>query len=176
MNWSPRLMSRIALFAALFYVLSWGTAFLPNVNLGFLVAFSAGFLWGAVPGLLVGAVGMGLFTTFNPYGPATLPVAAAQIAGMSLCGLLGYVFRGLVISDKHPDRFAWWWLGVAGFCCALVFYLPVSVVDAWVFQPFWPRLIGGVPLVGVSIVANVVLFPLLFGVTRYLYSKEHVIR
>ena len=74
MTGSVRLISRIALFAALFYVLSWGTAFLPNVNLGFLVAFTAGLLWGAVPGMLVGAVGMGIFTMFNPYGPATVPV------------------------------------------------------------------------------------------------------
>ena len=38
----PRLIARIALFSALIYVLSWGTSFLPSVNLAFFIAFAAG--------------------------------------------------------------------------------------------------------------------------------------
>ena len=75
------LVARIALFSALVYVLSWGTSYLPNVNFIFFIVFSAGFLWGAVPGILVGLIGMGLWTAFNPYGPAPAPIMMAQVIG-----------------------------------------------------------------------------------------------
>lgn len=41
---APRLLARIALFSALAYVLAWACYYIPNVNLIYFVAFSAGFL------------------------------------------------------------------------------------------------------------------------------------
>ena len=69
---APGLITRIALFSALIYVFSLGTFYLPNINLAFFIAFSAGFLWGKLPGALAGGVGMWLWTSFNPNGPASL--------------------------------------------------------------------------------------------------------
>lgn len=168
---SLRLLTRIALFAALIYVLSMATAFVPNVKLVFFLIFAAGFLWGASAGLLVGAIGMGLWTTFNPYGPAGIPVMIAQIIGAAAGGLVGHLF----------GRFRWksWKtfvlfpvLALCGLICTVLFYLPVSLVDAWLYQPFWPRIIAGLPWVGLSIVSNLIVFPLLFGAARYLYDRE----
>jgi len=158
----PRLITRIALFSALVYVLSWTTSAFPNVNLLFFVLFSAGFLWGALPGILVGLIGVGLWTAFNPYGPATWPAA---------CGVVGSFFI----------RTGWAWQGrvrrsaglvIAATVCTCVYYLPVSAVDAWLFQPFWPRFITGMMWSLISLVSNVVIFPLLFGVVRHLYERE----
>jgi uncharacterized membrane protein len=168
-----RLIPRIALFSALIYVLSWGTSFLPNVNLIFFIVFAAGFLWGAVPGCLVGAVGMGLWTAFNPFGPAALPIMLAQVVGAAAGGLVGAAYRHLtakIVTRRHLV-FA---LVVAAVTCTILYYLPVSVVDAWLFQPFWPRFIAGVAWAGISIAFNIVIFPLLFNVVRYLYSREGV--
>ncbi|MFQ5453650.1 MAG: ECF transporter S component, partial [Candidatus Zixiibacteriota bacterium] len=89
MNSSIRLIPRIALFSALIYVLSWGTIYLPNINFVFFIVFSAGFMWGALPGILVGAIGMGLWTLFNPYGPAPFPIMLVQVGSSSLSGLVG---------------------------------------------------------------------------------------
>jgi uncharacterized membrane protein len=174
MHGPTKLITRIALFAALFYVLSWGTSFLPNVNLGFLVAFTAGLLWGAWPGILVGAVGMGVYTSFNPYGPASLPVAMAQVAGMALCGWLGYLFRPMVqpMLAGRVAALSWLWLSAAGVLTAVVFFLPVSVVDAAVYGPFWPRIVTGLPFTGIALGVNALVFPLLFGVTRLLYVRD----
>lgn len=173
MTGSPRLITRIALFSALFYVLSWGTALLPNVNLGFLLAFSAGYLWGVWAGVSVGLVGMSLWTFFNPLGPAALPIAAAQVGGMAACGALGAAFHPLIGGLRDYSKITWIWLVAAGIACGLAFYLPVSIVDAWVFQPFWPRIIAGLAFTGVSLVVNAFVFPLLFGITRLLYAREH---
>lgn len=163
-------MARIALFSALIYVLSWSTAFLPNVNFAFLIAFTAGYLWGAVPGIMVGGVGMWLWTSFNPYGPAALPIAAAQVIGMAACGLVGYMSRRMMgYSGTGRSRLV---LGVAGLICTLAFYLPVSLLDAWLFQPFWPRLIFGLPYVGISLVANLILFPLSLAIIVQIRKRE----
>jgi len=138
----PRLITRIALFSALVYVLSWATSVLPNVNLLFFVIFVAGFLWGTVPGLLVGLIGVGLWTTLNPYGPAAWPIMLAQVSGAAVCGIVGAFFartgwmrQGRVLRSAE--------LVIAAAICTYAYYLPVSAVDAWLFQPFWPRFYTG---------------------------------
>jgi len=174
MSRTTRLIARIALFSALIYVLSWSTALLPNVNFAFLIAFAAGYLWGAVPGILVGSVGMWLWTSFNPFGPAALPIAVVQVIGLAACGLIGFLSRRL-IDDSRIGR-ARWALLLAALLCTLAFYLPVSLVDAWLFQPFWPRLITGLSFMGISLVANLILFPLSLAVILRIRKRERLVR
>lgn len=171
MSKAPRLIARIALFSALCYVFGWMFLWLPNVNLMFFVVFSAGFLWGIGPGLAVGAIGMWLWTFFNPGGPTDPLTTTAQIVGMALGGLFGALFerfgmhRGTVAGNTAR-------LVLAGGLCTAAFFIPVNVVDAWLYQPFWPRLITGFTWTIVSFVANGIAFPLLFQATLYLYAKE----
>jgi uncharacterized membrane protein len=171
MTLHPRLLTRIALFSALAYALSWASAAVLNVSLIFFVIFSAGYLWGAIPGMLVGAIGMGLWTWLNPYGPAMLPVAVAQIAGAASNGLIGAWFRH---SDyDHGNRLREIIsLGMMGIICSLLFHIPVNAADAWVFQPFWPRFLSGMGFALLTILSNAVIFPLLFGIVRPLYDRE----
>ncbi|MBN1212996.1 MAG: ECF transporter S component [candidate division Zixibacteria bacterium] len=173
MSVNLRLITRIALFAALIYVLSWGTSYFPNVNLVFFIVFTAGFLWGAVAGILVGAVGMGLWTTFNPYGPAAFSIMLAQVGGITLSGLTGFFFRKSRWSERNKKTLITSLVLVAVVCTCL-FYLPVNVIDAWIYQPFWPRFITGMLWSLVSVAANMIIFPLLFPVTRYLYDRERI--
>lgn len=168
----PRLLARVALFSALVYVFSWGTSYLPNVNLIFFIVFTAGFVWGGSAGILVGAVGMGLWTAFNPYGPAMLPIMMAQMLGAAASGLVGAAFRSRYERIQHKAKTALVELIAAAWLCTLFFYLPVNAVDAWLFQPFWPRFVGGLLWMLITLVSNSLIFPLLFGVTRHLYQKE----
>lgn len=166
-----RLIARIALFSALIYVFSWATASLPNVKLSFFIIFSAGYLWGFFPGVLVGAIGMGLWTAFNPYGPAPIPIAMAQIFGGALCGVIGFAFRGLI----NPEKLNWYSYVIiiaAALICTLVFFVPVNLVDAWLFQPFRERFIAGMIFTSGALVGNVIIFPLLFGLLRPFYVRE----
>ncbi|MEW5796490.1 MAG: hypothetical protein AB1772_09015 [Candidatus Zixiibacteriota bacterium] len=166
-----RLVTRIALLSALIYVLSWVTSYLPGVNAAFFIAFLAGYIWGGWAGAAVGALGMWLWTTFNPLGPAAMPIALSQIFGLAACGLMGRLFRPAVSTfTNRTGRYLT--LLSAALACTVVFYAPVSVTDAWVFGPFWPRLIGGLPFVAVSLAANAVIFPLLFGATRRISERE----
>lgn len=166
-----RLIARIALFAALVYVTSWSLALLPNVKVTFFLIFTAGFVWGPTAGMLVGAVGTGLWSLFNPYGPVPIPIFAAQVAGSALCGGVGAIFRFGRLHDGSPF-FVGTALVACGVACTIAYYLPVMVVDAWVFQPFRERLLAGIPWVGIALATNAVIFPLLFGATRFLYARE----
>jgi len=166
-----RLITRIALLAAVIYVLSWATSYFPNVNLAFFIAFASGYIWGAWPGMAVGGLGMWLWTSFNPLGPAMPPVAIAQVAGMALCGLIGALFRP-VLRKSHQDSFRKTVILLSAVLCTLVFYLPVSVIDAWVIQPFWPRLLSGLAFSLISLVANLLIFPLLFSAARKIGERE----
>ena len=169
-----RLIARVALFSALVYVISWGTSFLPNVTLAFFVVFLSGFVWGTIPGLLVGGLGMWLWTTFNPYGPATLPVTIAQVCGLALSGLSGAMFRHLGGTPVHAGR----WLplmALAAAVCTAAFYLPVAVVDAWVFQPFWPRFVTSLAWSLWALVSNLLIFILLFPLLRRIYEREQAL-
>lgn len=171
MNIGLKLIPRVALFSALIYVLSWGTSYLPNVNLIFFIVFLAGIMWGLIPGLIVGALGMGLWTTFNPYGPAAFPVMAAQMGGTSLSGAVGAAFAHLRWHSE-AGRALTFKLALCGTVCALLFYIPVNFVDAWIYQPFWPRFVAGSLWALVSVASNVIIFPLLFRPVRSLYLRE----
>ncbi len=171
MTLGTKLVARIALFSALVYVLSWATIYLLNVNLIFFIVFSAGFLWGMFPGVVVGLVGMGLWSAFNPYGPAHPYVMAAQMVGAALSGPVGAAFQRINWEHTGSGRL-YAFLVASAVLCTVLFYIPVNLVDAWLIQPFWPRFVSSAVWSLVSLVSNMVIFPLLFGVTRHLYVRE----
>lgn len=172
MNRRLRLMTRIGLFAALVYLFSWVTLALPNISLAFFVAFAAGLLWGVRSGMLVGAFGMALWTMFNPYGPAALPISVAQVVGMSLSGGLGGLLRFAAEWRQWSGRVRSLNAVLLGLASVFLFYLPVNIVDAWLFQPFWPRFIAGAIAASISALFNAIVFPLLFPIIGYLYDRE----
>ncbi len=174
MTRKPLLLARIALFAALIYVLSWGTSYLPNINFMFIIVFAAGFLWGMIPGILVGMIGMGLWTIFNPFGPAPVPIMLAQVLGAGGGGIVGAVFSRMNWQQWKTWRVTVYLLGAA-FLCTTFFYLPVNLVDAWVFGPFRERFIGGMVWSVISLGFNFIIFPLLFKAVRYLHDRESML-
>jgi len=166
-----RLIPRIGLFAALIYILSWATSLLPNVSLVFFIVFSAGFMWGVLPGVLTGMVGMGLTTLFNPYGPAALPIMIAQIGGAAISGLFGAVYFNLP-HLRQSKLLLYVSLGAASLACTISFFLPVNIVDAWLFQPFWERFVISSGWSLISVVSNVIIFTILFPALLSFYHKE----
>ncbi len=166
-----RLIPRIGLFAALIYVLSLATAMLPNVNLIFFIVFIAGFMWGAIPGMLVGAFGMGLSTFFSPFGPAALPVMTAQIVGASFSGLIGAAYFS-IYGNEITNLKLYFSIPLFSFFCTLAFFIPVNIVDSWLFQPFWERFYISSFWSLISVGSNMVLFTLLFPSMISFCKKE----
>jgi uncharacterized membrane protein len=168
-----RLIARIALFAALVYVFSWMLAMIPNVKVTFFIIFTAGFIWGSGAGMLVGMVGTGLWSLFNPNGPpASVWTLIAQMFGSALCGTVGTLYQLSGWRDCSPMvvRIG---LVLCGAVCTAVYFVPVNLVDAWISGRFLEWLIASIPFTALALVSNAIIFPLLFGVTRLLYDREN---
>ena len=84
-----RILTRVAVFAALVFVFSYFSVSLYNFNPAFFIVFLAGYLWGIQPGIAVGAVGFFLYSNFNPYGPAPFPILISQLIGISFTAVIG---------------------------------------------------------------------------------------
>jgi uncharacterized membrane protein len=171
MNRNLKILTRVATFAALVFVFSYATVLMPNVNLSFFVVFTAGFLWGIWPGIGVGVIGFFLWSNFNPSGPAPFPILLAQLAGISFSAVIGTLMSSW-ISIRSGNFRVILLLIISGFFCGFMFHLVVSIVDAFVFQPFWPRFLGGLLFSLITLVSNCIIFPLLYPVLDYLYRKE----
>lgn len=165
-----RTVARIAVLSALIYVLSWATFYLPNVSAAYFLAFAAGWMWGIVPGLLSGAVGMWLWTSFNPYGPAIPPIMISQIVGLALCGLVGASLKS-VISSTFSKRTIVILLG-ASILCSIAYFVPVNLVDAWIAQPFWPRFYTSMIWSSWAMLSNLLIFPLFFPLISRISLRE----
>lgn len=154
-------MARVALFSALAYVLALASVYIPNVSLIFVAIFACGAMFGRKTGMAAGGLGMFLWTVFNPFGMAAVPIMIAQIIGMILVGALGATVSGTIIMRKVIGR-GFWLFGLLGLASGLVFQALVSAVNAWLFRPFWESLTAGLVFSLMTIVSNGLIFPVCY--------------
>jgi hypothetical protein len=171
MRYNLKIITRVAIFASLVFIFSYFSVFLYNVNPAFFIVFSAGLLWGIVPGIGVGIIGFFLWSNFNPMGPAPLPILLSQLIGISFSSVVGYL-AGALIKFEHFHLKVAIILSVAGLLCGLLFHLVVDAVDAWIYQPFWPRFIGGLLFSLITIVSNSIIFPALYPALAFLQRQD----
>jgi hypothetical protein len=172
MRGDGRFVARVALFSALAYVLALASAFfIPNVSLIFIVVFAAGAVYGLSYGLAVGGIGEFLWTFFNPYGMASLPITISQITAMMLVGALGAtLFHSRILNAVMPHGF--WICGVLGLASGLIFQIVLGVVSAWLYGPFWQSLAAGLAFALLMIVSNAVIFPACYPILVKLALRE----
>lgn len=164
-------ITRVAIFAALVFIFSYFSAFLYNVNPAFFIVFMAGYLWGFSSGAAVGAIGFFLWSSFNPMGPAPLPIMVAQLIGIVPSGLIGALMRHFFNLEKWNYLTALL-LIMAGLLTAVLYHIPVDVMDAYLYQPFWPRLIGGTVFSLITVVSNCIIFPMFYPVLAFMSKRE----
>jgi len=161
----------VALFSALAYVSALISVYIPNVSLIFIVVFAAGALFGLTAGLMVGGLGMFLWTVFNPYGMASLPITISQIAGMILVGGLGATMAGSSVVRKVVSH-GFFVFGLLGLVAGLIFQIIVSLVLAWLYGPFWPSLLSNLSFALLTILSNAIIFPLCYPLLVRLKNRE----
>lgn len=158
----PRTVAAIGLYSAIAYAGSFIMMAIPNATLGILFVFFGGYSTGILPGCLIGAISAALISLFNLYGMAMLPILAAQIIGYVCIGTLGGALK-----DRLAPRASVYYLltlGILGIVTALLFQVPVSITDAWLFGPFRERLLMSATFALITIVSNTVFFVVLFPV------------
>jgi len=157
---NSRTVAAVGVLAALTYVGSMVMMVLPNATLSLLIVFFSGYLLGKYGGLLTGITASLLITLFNPYGLPLLPMIAAQVSGYAIVGLIGGMISTLLDSLNNKKKLVL--LGLLGIVTALIYQIPVSLIDAWLFGPFQERLLmsGGFALI--TIISNLIFFVILF--------------
>ena len=171
MRTDGKFAARVALFSALAYVSALISVYIPNVSLIFIVVFAAGALFGLTAGLMVGGLGMFLWTVFNPYGMASLPITISQIAGMMLVGGLGATIAGSSVVRKVVSH-GFFVFGLLGLVAGLIFQIIVSLVLAWLYGPFWPSLLSNLSFALLTILSNAIIFPLCYPLLVRLKNRE----
>ncbi len=169
---SVRLISRVAVFSALVFAGSYMAVWIPNVNPCFFIIFTAGFVWGAWAGITVGVIGFFLWAILNPYGPSPPFLLLSQLVGISFSGLIGAITAGVLRPCRWSFKTAII-LAIAGFGSGLCYHLAVDSVDALIYQPFWPRLIGGLVFSLITVLSNTIMFPVLYPVLAFLAKREN---
>lgn len=167
-----KLLTRIALFSSLIYIFSWISSYIPNVNLIFFIVFTTGFLWGFQAGFVTGAIGMALWSVFNPMGMPNPLTLIAQIVGAGAGAVSGAMLRKIEWKKLNIVMLLLY-LEIAAIVSTLVFYIPINLVDAWLYQPFWERFVGGMMFSMISFGSNMIIFPILFPLSRQLYYLEN---
>jgi hypothetical protein len=171
MSTRVKILARVAVFAALVFVFSYFSVWLYNVNLAFFIVFSAGCLWGLWPGIGTGVIGFFLWSNFNPFGPAPFPLLISQLIGISFSAVLGVALSGFIHArGRGAQRMLI--LSACGLASGFGYHLIVDVVDALLYQPFWPRLIGGLVFSLITIVSNCIIFPLFYPALDFLRERE----
>lgn len=171
MNSRIKTIARVAIFAALVFVFSYFSVMIPNVNPSFFIVFAAAFIWGLWIGLGAGIIGFFLWSNFNPLGPAPFPIMLSQLVGISFTAVVG-ALAAKVINWSTGGIKMTIILGLSGFISGLLYCAVVGVVDAYVFQPFWPRLIGGMLFSLITIVSNIIIFPIFGPALFFVMNKE----
>jgi hypothetical protein len=145
---------------------------LPNIEPLTLAFFAVGYGWGLRWGALVGAVGMALYASFNPWGAAIPPVWAAQVIGMALAGAAGGVIRRVAgTTGRH-----WIVATVAGVIVTLIYDLLTNLAIALTIGPFWPMMAAALPFAAIHITSNALLFGLIFPIlTRWLLRPARAV-
>lgn len=135
---------------------------IPNATLSILVVFFAGYCFGRLAGLLVGIISSALISLFNPFGMVALPLLGAQMAGYALIGFTGGVMRTRL--EPRPSVIYFILLAALGVATALMYQIPVSIVDAWLFGPFQARLIMSASFALITVVSNLLFFMIFFPI------------
>jgi hypothetical protein len=138
-----------------------GFAFAPIPNLEFVTAsnFIAGACLGVWEGFAVGVISESLYSLFNPFGFAGIPLLLAQVIGMGFAGALGGLVRRKTLSIRGIGLVT---LGASGFAATVFFdfittvsFLPVIGLSAGAFlKSLW----FGLPFYAMHIISNTVVF------------------
>ncbi|MGB5105168.1 MAG: ECF transporter S component [Candidatus Zixiibacteriota bacterium] len=158
----PRTVAAIGLYSALAYAGSFVLMVIPNATLGILMVFFGGYGTGTLAGCLIGAISATLISLFNPYGMAMLPILLAQIGGYSCVGMLGGSLANRL--NARTSVYYLLSLGLLGVTTALLYQIPVSIVDAWLFGPFRERLVVSASFALITVASNVIFFIVLFPI------------
>lgn len=174
-------VSMAVMFSAVAIAASYTRPVYLNIEPMSIVIFLSGIALGLKIGAAVGSLSEAIFSQFNPYGPAPLPVFVAQIGCMMFIGISGGVFRRLYCESDSNLSISLK-MGVAGFYLTLVFDLVTNLGSAISFYngDYAIALLLGLYFMVIHVVSNTIIFgtigPVVSRRVVYLIEKRGTIR
>jgi hypothetical protein len=160
-----------AIIIALAVALGYALALVPNVELVTLTLAFGGYLLGAGWGAVVGAIGFGLYSVLSPYGIAPPPLLFAQIIGGGVIGFGGSILRRL-----DARKFAFMvFAAIIGLTITLSYDILTNIGSFIMISSqttLIPFIIGGLSFSVLHIVANTVIFAVLFPVISRFVRRD----
>lgn len=167
---STRKLALAGMLTAMAVALGYALAGIPNVELVTATIFLAGFLLGPGYGAAVGFSAELIYTTFNPYGMAAIPVMLAQVLGMTIAGLAGAAFPALL--RGRQTRSVILLCAVAGFLLTLQFDLLTTLATGLVLgfsvEAIKAMLVFGSLFYATHLLSNTLIFA--FGLPIFIRS------
>jgi hypothetical protein len=149
----------IGLLVALCVALGYLLATIPNVELVTTSIFISGYLTGAVSGIVIGGLAMGLYSILNPYGMAPPPLFLAQILSYAIIGGVGGILGRWIHRIGWKQAFLF---GACGFCFTVMYALLTTL--AYVLTVgnqevlFWGSLLRGIGFYVTHMITNTLFF------------------
>ncbi len=113
---------RASIFCAMAIAMGYSLMMVPNIEMITVIVFLSGITLNPWWGAIVGFFAMSIYSGFNPLGSGLSfpPLFFAQIIGMSLCGVIGGVFKPVFFVKKfNPSNLVL--LGIVGFFVTLLY-------------------------------------------------------
>ncbi len=171
MTFTTKKIAKMGVFTALPIVLKIPILQIPNVEFFTFVVFTSGFLLGIIEGGVVGMLSMSIYTVFNPYGLAPLPIAFAQVISMFIIGITGGLFYSLKLF-RGITLITFIWMGSSGLVLTLLYDFLTNSGVAMVMGSFLPVMLAAIPFALTHLVSNIIIFVLLTPVLFRLAKLE----
>ena len=150
-----RKVALVSIMTALALVGSYVFIAIPNVELGSVVLFITGLVFGIEIGLATMLISAVIFSMINPWGAAVPIILLSQVIAWAIIVITGY----LVSLNKTPERYKQLYLGVLGFLVTLIFDLITNLGYSIGFSiPYSIALATGLPYLVVHVISNTIIF------------------
>jgi hypothetical protein len=171
MTFTTKKIAKMGVFTALPIVLKIPILQIPNVEFFTFVVFTSGFLLGIIEGGVVGVLSMSIYTVFNPYGLAPIPITVAQVISMFIIGISGGLFFSLKLL-RGVVLVTFIWMGLAGLILTLLYDFLTNTGVAIVMGSFLPVMLAAIPFSLTHLISNSIIFILLTPVLLRLAKLE----
>ncbi|NHJ13234.1 MAG: hypothetical protein EAX95_06125 [Candidatus Thorarchaeota archaeon] len=167
-----RWVSIAALMTSLVLVGNYALVAIPNVELGTVVIFLTGNVFGFYMGAWCVLLSSVLFGVINPWGGLIPQIWITQVLGWFLVA-----FTGTLISEVKQDSGSVGetslFFAFIGFALTLFFDLFTNLGYSWAFTiPYSVALLSGLPFMIVHVVTNGIIFAGLVPVTRQVIRRN----
>jgi hypothetical protein len=167
-----RKVAIVANMTALALLGSYATVGIPNVELGTVVIFITGFIFGPVLGIWCALLTSIIFSTMNPWGPFIPQIWFTQLLGWLYVSLVGG-FMSRKFTGENYETVSHAQMFVAGAFLAAIFDLVTNIGYSLAFGvPYFAAVLLGLPFMVVHIISNAIIMAIVVPRVEVILKRD----